>query len=168
MGMVVRVHGAAHRGEPMGTDDVTAFNHIGLCVTDLSRARRFYEEALGFAYLYELKTPDDASSRLLMIEPPVGCTALYLRLDGLILELIHFDRPDNPPRTERVMNEPGLTHISVSVDDLPRALARIKQLGGQVLEETDLGLAVMVRDPDGQLIELLGMDYRRRMAQQGY
>ena len=60
----------------MGTDDVTAFNHVGHCVTDLDRARRFYEEALGFRYLYEIKPPDDPSSRLLMIEPPVGSTAV--------------------------------------------------------------------------------------------
>jgi catechol 2,3-dioxygenase-like lactoylglutathione lyase family enzyme len=152
----------------MGTDDVTAFNHIGHCVTDLSRARRFYEEALGFRFLYELKTPDEASSQLLMIEPPVACTAAYLRLDGLILELLHFDRLGNPPRAERVMNEPGLTHISVCVDEIRKALERIEEFGGHVLGETNVALAVMVRDPDGQLIELLPMDYRRRMAQRGF
>jgi catechol 2,3-dioxygenase-like lactoylglutathione lyase family enzyme len=137
-------------------------------VTDLARSRRFYEEALGFRYLYELKTPDEASSPLLMIEPPVGGTAMYLRLDGLILELMHFDRPGNPPRAGRVMNEPGLTHMSLCVDDVPRALERVTALGGQVIEETNIKLAVMVRDPDGQLIELIPMDYRRRMAQQGF
>jgi len=152
----------------MGTDDITAFNHIGHCVTDLNRARRFYEEAFGFCYLYELKPPDEPSSRLLMIEAPVASTAMYLRLDGLILELIHYDRPGNPPRAERVMNEPGLTHLSVCVADIPAALERVRGLGGQVLEETNIEMAVMVRDPDGQLIELLPMDYRRRMAEQGF
>jgi len=152
----------------MGIDDISAFNHIGLCVTDLSRSRRFFEEAFGFRYLYELKTPDEASGPLLMIEPPVGGTAMYLRLDGLILELLHFDRPGNPPATQRVFNEPGLTHMSLCVDDVPRALERVKDLGGEVLEETNITLAVMVRDPDGQLIELIPMDYRRRMAQQGF
>jgi hypothetical protein len=29
---------------------------------------------------------------------------------------------------------------------------------------TDIGLAVMVRDPDGQLIELLTMEYAQRVA----
>jgi catechol 2,3-dioxygenase-like lactoylglutathione lyase family enzyme len=152
----------------MGTEDATAFNHTGHCVTDLNRARRFYEEVLGFHYLYELKPPDEASSRLLMIQPPVASTAMYLRLDGLILELIHFDRAGNPPRAERVMNEPGLTHISVSVDNIPTALERVAEHGGQVIDETNIGMAVMVRDPDGQLIELLPMDYRRRMEQDGF
>jgi catechol 2,3-dioxygenase-like lactoylglutathione lyase family enzyme len=152
----------------VGIDDLTAFNHVGHCVTDLARARRFYEEALGFGYLYDLKIPDEAASRLLMIEPPVGCTAMYLRLDGLILELLAFDRPGNPPPAERVMNEPGLTHISLCVDDLPIAMQRVTELGGEILDETKLELAVMVRDPDGQLIELIPMDYRRRMAERGF
>jgi catechol 2,3-dioxygenase-like lactoylglutathione lyase family enzyme len=152
----------------MGTDDTTAFNHIGLCVADLERARRFYEDALGFRYLYELKPDDGVSGRLLMIEPPVGGTSMFLRLDGLILELMHFDRPGNPSRAERVMNEPGLVHLSVSVDDIRAAVERVERLGGQALEQTDVGLALMVRDPEGQLIELIPMDYRRRMAAQGF
>jgi len=152
----------------MGTDDPAAFNHVGHCVTDVDRSRRFYEEALGFRYLYEFKAPDDTTASLLRVAPPVGLTATYLRLDGLILELLHFDRPNNPPRAARVMNEPGLTHLSVSVEDVPGALERVKALGGEVLEDTRSDFAVMIRDPDGQLIEVLPMDYRRRMAEQGF
>jgi catechol 2,3-dioxygenase-like lactoylglutathione lyase family enzyme len=152
----------------MGTDDLAAFNHTGHCVSDIDRSRRFYEEALGFRYLYEFKAPDDSTAALLRVAPPVGLTATYLRLDGFILELLHFDRPDNPPAAPRVMNERGLTHISVSVEDIPAALAQVKELGGEVLEDTRSDFAVMIRDPDGQLIEVLPMDYRRRMAEQGF
>src|SRR6516162_5545047 len=152
----------------MGTEDSAAFNHVGHCVTDLHRSRRFYEEALGFRYLYEFKAPDDSTGALLQIQPPVGLTATYLRLDGLILELLHFDRPANPPAATRVMNEPGLTHLSVSVVDIPATLAKVVELGGTILEDTRSDFAVMIRDPDGQLIEILPMDYRRRMAEQGF
>ena len=152
----------------MGTEDPAAFNHVGHCVTDLHRSRRFYEEALGFGYLYEFKAPDESTASLLQVDPPVGLTATYLRLDGLILELLHFDRPGNPPRAARVMNEPGLTHLSVSVADIPAPLARVVELGGSVVEETKSDFAMMIRDPDGQLIEILPMDYRRRMAEQGF
>ncbi|HVM66700.1 MAG TPA: VOC family protein [Acidimicrobiales bacterium] len=152
----------------MGTDDLAAFNHVGHCVTDIDRSRRFYEEALGFRYLYEFKAPDDSTASLLRVAPPVGLTATYLRLDGLILELLHFDRAGNPPRADRVMNEPGLTHLSVSVEDIPTALRKVTELGGEVLEDTRSDFAMMIRDPDGQLIEILPMDYRRRMAEQGF
>jgi lactoylglutathione lyase len=152
----------------MGTEDSAAFNHVGHCVTDLDRSRRFYEEALGFRYLYEFKAPDDSTGSLLQIEPPVGLTATYLRLDGLILELLHFDRPGNPAAARRVMNEPGLTHLSVSVTDIPATVAKVVELGGAILEDTRSDFALMVRDPDGQLIEILPMDYRRRMAESGF
>jgi lactoylglutathione lyase len=86
----------------------------------------------------------------------VGMTAVYLERDGFVLELLHFDREGNQPRRERDFTEPGLTHLSFSVDDLASAKARVVELGGEVLEDTDVGgLAVMVRDPDGQLVELL-------------
>ncbi len=152
----------------MSTADATAFNHIGHCVTDLDRARRFYEELLGFKFLYEISPPDEMNSRLLRVSSPVGLRAAYLRLDGLILELLHFARPGNPAARERVMNEPGLTHLSISVRDVPDLLSRVPACGGTVLEETNLGAAVMIRDPDGQVIEILPMGYREKMSAQGF
>src|ERR1700676_508244 len=127
----------------MGTEDSAAFNHVGHCVTDVARSRRFYEEVLGFTFMYEIKPPDEPSDRLLQIPAPVGMTATYLRLDGLILELLRFDRPGNPPAATRVMNEPGLTHLSVSVDDIPAVTARVADFGGEVLADTNIDFAVM-------------------------
>jgi lactoylglutathione lyase len=136
-------------------------NHVGLCVTDLERSRRFYEAVLGFTHERDLPVPDGAASRLLQIPAPVGCTAVYLERDGFILELLHFDRAGNAPRRERSFTEPGLTHISFSVDDIPAACARVTEHGGEVLVDTDMGgHAINVRDPDGQIIELLPMSYR--------
>jgi len=137
------------------------FNHIGHCVADLARSRRFYEELLGFVFERRLDAPDEPSARLLRVAPPLGMTATYLRRDGLVLELLHFNRPGNPPARPRAMNEPGLTHISLSVDDMAGVLSRVSDYGGEVLYDTDLGgMAINILDPDGQLIELLPMSYR--------
>ena len=130
-------------------------NHVGLCVSDLARARRFYEEALGFAFQRDLRPPDDLTGRLLGVTAPVGLTAVYLTMGEFVLELLHYERDGNPPFRARVMNEPGLTHLSLTVADLPGTLRQVRALGGAVVESTDIGVAVMVRDPDGQLIELL-------------
>ena len=142
-----------------------AFNHLGQCVTDLERSRRFYEDVLGFELWREISPPDSPSDKLLRLSPPIDMTACYLRRDGLVLELLHFAgagaRPSAPQ--ERVMNEPGLTHISVSVDDIPATCKRIEEYGGSVLADTDIGFGVFVRDPDGQLIELLPMAYRDKL-----
>ena len=139
-------------------------NHTGLCVTDLDRSRRFYEAVLGFTHQRDLPVPDVAASRLLQVPEPVGCTAVYLELEGFVLELLHFDRDGNAPRRERVFTEPGLTHLSFSVDDIGATCALVEQHGGEVLTDTDMGgLAINVRDPDGQILELLPMSYRENV-----
>jgi lactoylglutathione lyase len=147
-------------------DDNTsiAFNHVGQCVTDLDEAKRFYCDLLGFELQREIKPPDDASAQLMSLKPPLDLTASYLVRDGLVLELLHFGASGQTQRwTERTMNEPGLTHISLSVEDLDGVLARVVDYGGEVLRETNIGGGVFIRDPDGQLVELLPMEYRRRL-----
>jgi lactoylglutathione lyase len=140
------------------------FNHLGHCVTDLTRSRRFYEELLEFQFLREINPPDDPSDKLLRLQSPVGMTACYLKRDGFILELLHFSGEGAKPlpARERVMNEPGLTHISVSCD-IDDICARIGEYGGEVLDDTNIGFGIFVRDPDGQLIELLPLEYRDKL-----
>lgn len=142
---------------------MSVMNHVGHCVTDLDRSIAFYTSVLGFEVERRLEVPDSPSDRLLSVPAPVGLTAVYLRNDGFVLELLHFDRPGNPPARQRALNEPGLTHLSVSVDDLAATVERAREFGGQAVPESDIGLAVFVRDPDGQLIELLPMSYRQSL-----
>ncbi len=130
-------------------------NHVGLCVTDIARSRRFYEEALGFVFQRDLRAPDEFTAPLMGLDAPVGLSAVYLTLGASILELLHYERPENPPSQHRSLNEPGLTHLSLTVDDLGVTLQRVRDLGGEVVESSDIKVAIMVRDPDGQLIELL-------------
>jgi lactoylglutathione lyase len=141
--------------EPVPTDDEAAFNHIGICVTDLERSRRFYEEVLQFRYWWELAVPDESASRLLQLPEPLGVEAVYLTRGRFVLELIHFAHGGAGRDRPRVMNEPGLTHLSIAVPDIPEALRKVVPNGGEILEDTDMGgSAIMIRDPDGQLLEL--------------
>lgn len=129
-------------------------NHVGHCVADLDRAQRFYTGVFGLEPLLEL-TPPDAAAPLLRLEPPLGMTAVYLGDgEGTVLELLAFTGTASPAR-DRVMDEPGLTHLSFGVDDLDATLAAVAAHGGEVLTDTNVGVAVFVKDPDGQLIELL-------------
>lgn len=134
---------------------VQKFNHVGHCVKDLAKARRFYEEALGFRYDRELDTGGEPTAKLLRIKPPVKLKAVYLVREGFTLELLHYPQPGTVPGRERAMNEPGLTHISLNVSNMAEILKKVQACGGQVLHDTNLGVAVFVKDPDGQLIELI-------------
>ena len=139
---------------------MSTFNHVGLGVRDLERSRRFYVEALGFEPWYDLAPPDEPSDRLLALKAPLGLQCVYLRRDGFVLELLHYADAAMVEGHDRVMNEAGLTHISISVDDISATCARVEELGGEVLRDTDIDFAIFVRDPDGQLLELLPMTFR--------
>jgi catechol 2,3-dioxygenase-like lactoylglutathione lyase family enzyme len=138
-------------------------------VSDLERAKRFYIDGLGFTLEREIQPPDEGSAQLMSLTPPVGLTAAYLLRDGLVLELLYYAAPgQTQPFRPRAMNEPGLTHISLAVDDIDAACARVVEFGGDVIASSNIGAAVFVRDPDGQLVELLPMTYRQALEAQGY
>ena len=140
------------------------YNHTGQVVTDLERSKRFYQEVLGFRPWYEITPPDEATAKLNCLEPPLGVTASYLCLDGLVLELMHYSAAGSAaPFRPRTMNEPGLTHLSISVDDVRATAAKAADFGGEIVEASDIGVAVFIRDPDGQLLELLPATYRDRL-----
>jgi lactoylglutathione lyase len=133
----------------------TTFNHIGLCVADRERSRRFYEGLLGFQFWWELDAPDPGTAQLLQLEKPVGLHATYLVRDGLVLELLDYSGRSVHPGLERVMDQVGLTHISFSVSSLGDVLQKVEEFGGAVVKGTVSPGSAMVRDPDGQLLELL-------------
>src|SRR5256885_14674591 len=97
-----------------------ACSHIGLCVTDLERSKRFYEGVFGFRSAFQLRTDGPETPQLLRLDAPLVLDAVYLWLDGLLLELLALDR--TAPTSARVMNEPGLTHLSFFVDDVGATL----------------------------------------------
>ncbi len=148
---------------------MSAFNHVGQCVTDLERSKRFYCELFGFTLEREINPPDEGSAQLLSLTPPLAMTAVYLVLDGLVLELLHYGAEGRTqPFRSRTMDEPGLTHLSLAVDDMNDVCARLAEFGGEVVESSNIGSAVFVRDPDGQLLELLPMGYRVHLESQGF
>ena len=93
------------------TSHRAVFNHVGLCVADRERSRRFYEGLLGFTFWWELELPDEGPAQLLQ--------------------------------------------MSLSVSNLGEVLSQVEDFGGAVIEETVTEQFAMIRDPDGQLIELL-------------
>jgi len=138
-------------------------NHVGLAVSDLARSRRFYEEVLGFTFKNEITVPDGATTHMFALEAPIGLRAAYLERDGWVLELLCPEATTVTSR-ERPMNEAGLTHISICVADVEDTESKAAAYGGEVLADRGFkGMVSLIRDPDGQLVELLPMSYRRRL-----
>src|SRR6201987_3144846 len=106
------------------------FNHVGMCVTDTTRSRSFYEGLLGFAFWWELDPPDEGTDQLLQLDKPIGLHATYLVRDGLVLELLDYSGRQVQAGPARVMDQLGLTHLSFSVSALGEVLEQVESLGG--------------------------------------
>jgi len=137
------------------------FSHLGICVSDWQRSLCFYRDRLGFEPVFELALEGEPSSTLLQIED-VEFRAIYLERDGVRIELLHFDRPGHTRApTPRPINQLGLTHLSLQVDDLDSFVAELAEAGVELLEATQIEVAsvgakaMFVSDPDGTLIELV-------------
>jgi lactoylglutathione lyase len=136
--------------------------HIGLCVTDIERAERFYTGALGFERDRELRMPASQLG-VLNLQPPSDIHCVYLMLGGYTLELMTFNPEGAVGAGERVFNQTGLTHISIAVEDISETIKRARALGGVLV--SDVGRAAVLRDPEGQLVEIVEMSIHQEVEQ---
>lgn len=138
----------------------TTFSHIGICVSDLDRSVRFYCEGLGFM-LAESHTVGTEFAHLMEVDDDVVLQSQFIRKDGMSIELLKFHSPgEEGDGGRRRMNERGLTHLSIRVDDVDTVATTIFALGGEVLMHTRTTLAtdldfIYCTDPDGTRIELM-------------
>lgn len=132
-------------------------SHVGVCASDLARSVRFYTEALGFVldYYVDVGAPFDVLTEL----PGLECRIGFFRQDGLRIELAGYASPDVVGTPERrPMNQVGLTHLSLVVEDIDAVTERIVTFGGRVYPQTKVatpkGRLIFCTDPDGVRIEL--------------
>lgn len=133
-------------------------SHIGLCVKDLDRARRFYVDGLGFADFahFEIDRP------LAEMEGDCDLTSWFVQKDGLRVELLYFRHPTPTGTPSSRRTQLGLTHLSFVVEDVDAAAKELERYGGSIIEGTrsgdndpDVVQIVFLADPDGNRIELM-------------
>ena len=89
-------------------------DHVGIAVTDLEAALRFYRDALGL----EVEMPEDVPSQQVRAHfVPVGQSSL---------ELLLATAPQSAIAKFIEKRGPGLHHITLRVDDIHAALAQLK------------------------------------------
>jgi catechol 2,3-dioxygenase-like lactoylglutathione lyase family enzyme len=146
---------------------IEAFTHFGICVADLDRSLAFYCQGLGFEQA-ELQGEVEHYIDPLVELDDVVLEFRFLTRDGMSLELLHFVSPGTVGVPERrPMNQLGLTHLGLKVDDVDAAARRIVELGGRVYPHTRVGYrvgdqapidSVYCTDPDGVRLELIRQD----------
>jgi LAO/AO transport system kinase len=99
-------------------------DHVGIAVSSLDDALAFYRGALGLA----VEAPEDVPSQRVRAHfIPAGETAL---------ELLEATAADSPIARYIGKRGPGLHHITLRVDDITAALARLKARGVRLIDET--------------------------------
>jgi catechol 2,3-dioxygenase-like lactoylglutathione lyase family enzyme len=138
-----------------------SFSHIAVCVSDMERSSRFYTEALGFVHHHSVAAgaPYGKLVELEAFKYRASFFKLPGQTDGPMLELFALESPGTTGSKERrPMNQLGLTHLSLIIDDLDTVLDRIIKCGGcaypQTKVETDKGEIIFCTDPDGIRVEL--------------
>jgi catechol 2,3-dioxygenase-like lactoylglutathione lyase family enzyme len=140
---------------------VLRFGHLGICVTSLAASVPFYRDHLGFRALTEVEVRGADADRLLGLSG-VDQTTVFLERDGVRLALFEFRSPAPVgSRRPRAMNELGMAAIMLRVDDLDATLAKMREAGVAILDDTRTDYPaygsrlVFLTDPDGTLIELV-------------
>ena len=98
-------------------------DHIGIAVSDLSQALAFYRDALGLA----VEPPEDVPSQRVRAHfVPVGEAAI---------ELLEPTSADSPIAKFIEKRGPGVHHVTLRVDDIAAALARLKSRGVRLIDD---------------------------------
>jgi len=101
----------------------TTLDHIGIAVQDLAAALAFYRDALGL----EVEVPEDVPSQRVRAHfVPVGSAAI---------ELLEATADDSPIARFVARRGPGLHHVTLRVEDIRAALARLKERGVRLIDE---------------------------------
>lgn len=134
--------------------------HYSHCVSDIERSRAFYTDVLGFETMAEFDFDDPLTAKVMMV-PECKFKGIFMKCDGLRIELIGFANPPPEPAVRpRSSNEVGHSHLTFNVRDLDEALDYMREKGVPIEEGSRPKLVggsecCVVRDPDGFPIELV-------------
>jgi len=138
---------------------------IGVVVSDAGKAAKFYTEAIGFTDSGSFDVPAQmASDTGLTNGKPFKVRMLKLGKEPIATTLKIMQIPDagsKPVDNQYISSSLGMRYLTVLVTDLNKTLERLKQRGvAPVKPPYKLGggnsYLILVKDPDGNIIELIG------------
>lgn len=97
--------------------------HIGLAVENIDASLAFYRDVLGLTPHHGPETKD-------------GATIVSLPFGESEVELLQPVSPDSPIAKFLAKRGPGIHHVCYRVPDLDRALARCREAGFRLVDET--------------------------------
>ena len=138
--------------------------HVGVIVSDLEASLRFYEDVIGMQRVRSFEIDEDFGRRS-GLSGGVPFTVEVLQLGAgetaTQWKLMSFgDRAASQENTY-IHNHTGMQYITLFVNDLSVAIARLESHHVEMLGETPTPLSdgrhfVLIQDPDETFIELIG------------
>lgn len=137
---------------------------IGVVVSDLDESVAFYTEAIGMQETGAFQVPGEFASKLGLTDGKtldVKVLKLEDSPDAPQWKLMSFGDAAKAQRSEHIDGFTGMQYITINVADLAPFIKRLKQHKVKMLGEAPVELPngkhfVLVQDPDGTFIELIG------------
>jgi LAO/AO transport system kinase len=118
-----RVRGAGPADGGASGGGPAILDHVGIAVQDIDKALAFYRDALGLA----VEAPEEVSSQRVR--------AHFIPAGQSSIELLEGTASDSAITKYIEKRGPGLHHITLRVDDIRAALARLKARGVRLVDE---------------------------------
>lgn len=137
---------------------------IGVVVADIDKSLDFYINVIGMKKVGEFDV-DGEFGRISGLSDGVAFHVDVLKLedqpDANQWKLMSFGKEAGHPASKHIQDDTGMQYITISVTSLAPFLKRIKKHNVELLGETPVPLGtdnhfVLVQDPDGTIIELIG------------
>jgi len=102
---------------------ITHIEHIGIAVSDLKKAIRYYEEVLGLE-CYGIKEVEDQMVR-----------TAFFRIGETKIELLEPTYPEGPVGRFIKKRGEGIHHIALATDDVENALRKAESKGIELIDK---------------------------------
>ncbi|WP_226039117.1 VOC family protein [Natrinema sp. DC36] len=131
-------------------------HHVGITVANLEETLAFYRDVLDLSVADRFSVGGEAFSDAVGVD---GASAefAHLEADGARIELVEYE-PEARGSPAAGLNQPGASHVGLSVDDLESFAEALPEDVPTLSEPrtTESGTTIMfLRDPEENLIEVL-------------
>lgn len=137
---------------------------LGVVVSDLDKSLDFYVDGIGMVKAYSFTINEDFSKRSGLsngVPTVVNVLKLEDSPEANEWKLMSFGKGATHPKQEFIQDDTGVQYITINVKALKPVIERLKEKNVKFLGDTPTPLNdhldfVLVQDPDGTFIELIG------------
>jgi lactoylglutathione lyase len=138
---------------------------LGIVVRDAEKSARFYTEVIGCTEVPGFSVTPELGRKIGLIDGHATKVRVFALGEGNLatrIKILSFpDAPGKLADQSFIHSTYGFRYLTIYVTSADRALERLKKAGVKTLGETPVALGdnvrlIVVKDPDGNFIELIG------------